>query len=95
MALLAYALGAGLSAVAASYIAPVTLVTYDMGLSLASKALWWPSWVGCQPCGGGHRRPAPGRVGGLCLGMFASGIKDAIAFLALFVFAARTVPCTS
>ena len=94
MALLAYALGAGLSAVAGIVIAPVTLVTYDMGLSLGLKGF-------VVAVMGGLVNPVTAVIGGLLLGvveafasgLFASGIKDAIAFLALFaVLLARTVP---
>jgi branched-chain amino acid transport system permease protein len=94
MALLAYALSAALGAVAGIVIAPVTLVTYDMGLSLGLKGF-------VVAVMGGLTNPVTAVIGGLLLGvvealssaLLTSGVKDAIAFLALFVvLLARTVP---
>jgi branched-chain amino acid transport system permease protein len=94
MSLLAYAMGAGLSAVAGIVIAPLTLVTYDMGLSLGLKGFVVAIMGGLVS--------APAAVaGGLLLGLlesfaagiFASGIKDAIAYVVLFiVLLGRTIP---
>lgn len=93
MGLLAYALGAGLSAVAGIVIAPLTLVSYDMGLTLGLKGFV------VAIMGSLSRAPAA-VIGGLLLGviesftsgLLASGYKDAVAFVALFgVLLARTV----
>ena len=93
MALLAYAISAGMSAIAGIVIAPLTLVSYDMGLILGLKGFVVAIMGGMVS--------APAAVaGGLILGILeslasgilTSGIKDAIAFLALFiVLLGRTV----
>ena len=47
----AYALSAALGALGGIVIAPLTLVSYDMGLMLGLKASWWPSsaaWSACR-----------------------------------------------
>ena len=84
MSLLAFALSAALGAVAGIVIAPLTLVTYDMGLMLGLK--------GFVAAVIGGLTSAPGAVvGGLLLGvleslsagLISSGLKDAIAFLVL------------
>ncbi|NLD44509.1 MAG: branched-chain amino acid ABC transporter permease [Chloroflexi bacterium] len=94
MGLLAYALSAGLGALAGIVIAPLTLVSYDMGLSLGLKGFV------VAIMGGLVNAPAA-VAGGLLLGVvesFASGllsagVKNALAYLVLFaVLVARTVP---
>ena len=94
MALLSYALSAGMGAVAGIVIAPLTLVSYDMGLTLGLKGFV------VAIMGGMVSAPAA-VIGGLLLGImesFASGLvssgaKDALAYLVLFiVLLARTVP---
>lgn len=86
MSLFAFGLSAGLGAVAGIVIAPLTLVSYNMGLMLGLK--------GFVAAVIGGLVSAPGAViGGLLLGvleslsagLISSGMKDAIAFLALFV----------
>jgi len=86
MSLFAFALSAALGAVAGIVIAPLTLVSYDMGLMLGLK--------GFVAAVIGGLVSAPGAVaGGLLLGvieslsagLISSGMKDAIAFLVLFV----------
>ena len=86
MSLLSFALSAGLGAVAGIVIAPLTLVSYNMGLMLGLK--------GFVAAVIGGLVSAPGAViGGLALGvieslaagLISSGMKDAIAFLVLFV----------
>ena len=86
MAGLAYALGSGMSAVAGIVIAPLTLVSYDMGLSLGLKGFV------VAIMGGLTNMPAA-VIGGLLLGVLesfssafvASGLRDGISFLVLFV----------
>ncbi len=86
MSLLAFALSAALGAVGGIVIAPLTLVSYDMGLMLGLK--------GFVAAVIGGLVSAPGAViGGLLLGvleslaagLISSGLKDAIAFLALVI----------
>ncbi len=86
MSLFAFGLSAALGAVAGIVIAPLTLVSYDMGLMLGLK--------GFVAAVIGGLVSAPGAViGGLLLGvleslsagLISSGMKDAIAFLVLFV----------
>jgi branched-chain amino acid transport system permease protein len=93
MALGVYAVGAGMSAIAGIVIAPLTLVTYDMGLSLGLKGFV------VAIMGGMVSAPAA-VIGGLLLGviesltagLLSSGLKDAVAFLVLFgVLVARTL----
>ncbi|MHB1293908.1 MAG: branched-chain amino acid ABC transporter permease [Anaerolineae bacterium] len=92
MSLLAYAIAAGMGAVAGIVIAPLTLVSYDMGLTLGLKGFV------VATIGGLVSAPAA-VVGGLLLGLLesfasgllSSGVRDAIAFLVLFmVLLART-----
>jgi branched-chain amino acid transport system permease protein len=86
MSHLSYGISAGMSAVAGIVIAPLTLVTYDMGLGLGLKGFI------AAIMGGMVSAPAA-VVGGLVLGvlesftagLLTSGIKDGVAFLALFV----------
>lgn len=92
MSLLAFVLSAGLGAVGGIVMAPLTLVTYDMGLMLGLK--------GFVVAVIGGLVSAPGAVvGGLLLGvleglaagLLSSGMKDAIAFIILLaVLLART-----
>ena len=93
MSLLAYAVSAGMSAVAGIVIAPLTLVSYDLGLGLGLKGFV------VAIMGGMVNAPAA-VIGGLLLGvlesftsgLLSSGIKNAIAFLVLFlVLLGRTV----
>lgn len=93
MGLLAYALGAGLSAIAGIVIAPLTLVSYDMGMTLGLKGF-------VVAIMGALTRAPAAVIGGLLLGvlesftsgLLASGYKDAVAFIVLFgVLLARTV----
>ncbi len=97
MALLAYTISAALGAVAGIVIAPLTLVSYDMGLALGLKGFV------VAIMGGLVSAPAA-VVGGLLLGVMesfasglvSSGIKDALAYLALFaVLLARTTNLTA
>ncbi len=90
MAALAYGLSAGLGAIAGIVIAPLTLISYDMGLALGLKGFVVAIMGGLVS--------APGAVaGGLLLGvlesfasgLLSSGIKDAVAFLILFVVLLR------
>jgi branched-chain amino acid transport system permease protein len=94
MALLAYALSAGMGAIGGIVIAPLTLVSYDMGLTLGLKGFV------VAIMGGLVSAPAA-VVGGLLLGILeslasglvSSGFKDALAFLVLFaVLLVRTIP---
>lgn len=84
MSLLAFALSAALGSVGGIVIAPLTLVSYDMGLMLGLK--------GFVAAVIGGLLSVPGAVvGGLLLGvleslaagLISSGFKDAVAFLAL------------
>ena len=93
MSLLSYVIGAGMSAVAGIVIAPLTLVSYNMGLSLGLKGF-------VVAIMGAMVNPLAAVLGGILLGVvesFASGllfsgIKDAIAFFVLFlVLLGRTV----
>lgn len=86
MALLSFALSAGLGAIAGIVMVPITTGTYDMGLMLGLK--------GFVAAVLGGMTSAPGAiVGGLILGviealgsgLISSGFKDAIAFLILVV----------
>ena len=96
MALLAYGIGAGLSAMAGIVIAPLTLVSYDMGLTLGLKGF-------VVAIMGGMANAPAAVIGGVLLGtlesftagLLSSGIKDAVAFLELFaVLLGRTVQIT-
>lgn len=86
MSLLAYALSAALGATAGIVIAPLTLVSYDMGLILGLKGFV------VAVIGGLISAPAAvigglllGVVESLAAGLISSGLKDAIAFLALLI----------
>jgi branched-chain amino acid transport system permease protein len=86
MSLFTFGLAAALGAIAGIVIAPLTFVTYDMGLMLGLK--------GFVAAVIGGLVSAPGAViGGLLLGvleslaagMVSSGLKDAIAFIVLLI----------
>ncbi len=86
MALLSFALSAGLGAIGGVVIAPTTLATYDMGSMLALK--------GFVAAIIGGMSSTPGAVAGgfllgilesLGAGLISSGYKDAIAFIVLFL----------
>ncbi len=86
MSLLAFALSAGLGAVGGIVIAPMTLVSYDMGLYLGLR--------GFVAAIMGGMVSAPGAVMGALLlgvlealgaGVFKAAFKEAIAFLILFL----------
>lgn len=94
MGTLAYILGAALSAIGGIVIAPLTLVSYDMGLMLGLKGF-------VVAIMGSLTRAPAAVVGGILLGileaftsgLWASGFKDGIAFLALFgLLLVRTIP---
>ena len=96
MAVIAYSIGAGMSAMAGFVIAPLTLVSYNMGLTLGIKGF-------VVAIMGGMVSPVAAVIGGLLLGilesfasgLFSSGLKDAVAFLVLFVvLLGRTVQIT-
>lgn len=86
MSLLAFALSAGLGAVAGIVIAPLTLVSYDMGLSLGIRGF-------VAAIMGGLVNPAGAVVGALLLavlenlaaGLFRAAYKETVAFLVLFL----------
>jgi branched-chain amino acid transport system permease protein len=86
MSLLAYTLSAALGAVGGIVIAPLTLVSYDMGLILGLKGFV------VAVIGGLISAPVT-VIGGLLLGiaeslaagLISSGLKDAIAFLVLLI----------
>jgi len=94
MGMLAYALSGALGAVGGVVIAPLTMVTYDMGLALGLK--------GFVVAVMGSLVSAPAAVaGGLLLGvlesfasgLLSSGVKNALAYLVLFVvLVVRTLP---
>lgn len=93
MAMVAYLLSAALGAIAGIVIAPLTLVSYDMGLALGLKGF-------VVAVMGGFVSAPTAVAGGLLLGvleafaagLFSAGLKDALAFLVLFlVLLARTV----
>ena len=86
MSLLAYVLSAALGAVGGIVIAPLTLVSYDMGLILGLKGFVVAVMGGLVS--------APMTVAGglllgvaesLAAGLISSSLKDAIAFIALLV----------
>ena len=93
MALIAYGISAGMSAIGGIVIAPLTLVSYNMGVTLGLKGFV------VAIMGGMVSTPAA-VIGGLLLGvlesftagLLSSGIKEAVAFLVLFaVLLGRTV----
>jgi len=93
MASLAYVVSAALGAIAGITIGPITMVSFDMGLSLGLKAF------DVAVMGGFVSAPAA-VVGGIALGVLegfaagalTAGFKDALAYLVLFlVLLARTV----
>ncbi len=94
MGMLAYVLSGALGAVGGIVIAPLTMVSYDMGLTLGLK--------GFVVAVMGGMVSAPAAVaGGLLLGvmesfasgLLSSGVKNALAYLVLFVvLLVRTLP---
>lgn len=92
MALLAFGLSAGITAIAGIVITPATFMTYDRGLILSLKGF-------VAAIIGGLSSPLGAVLGGLLLGILesfgaglvSSGYKDAIAFVILFVVLAVQV----
>lgn len=93
VAMLVYAISAGMSAAAGIVVAPLTLATYDMGLTLGLKGF-------VAAIMGGMVSVPAAVAGGILLGIlesfasgfFSSGIRDGVAFVVLFVVLfARTV----
>ena len=86
MVLLSFALSGAVGAVAGIIIAPMSMVTYDMGIMLGLKGF-------CAAIVGGLGHPFGVVLGGLILGvmenlgagLISSGYKDAIAFLILLL----------
>lgn len=86
MVLIAFALSGAVGAVAGIVIAPISLVTYDMGIMLGLKGF-------CAAIVGGLGHPFGVIIGGISLGileslgagLISSGYKDAIAFLILLL----------
>lgn len=84
MVLLAFAMSAGMGAIGGMLIAPISMSSYDMGMTLGLKGF-------CAAMLGGLGSSAGALLGGLLLGLleslgvgfFSSGLKDAIAFLLL------------
>ncbi|UCF89196.1 MAG: branched-chain amino acid ABC transporter permease [bacterium] len=86
MVLLSFALSGAVGAVAGIVIAPISLVTYDMGVMLGLKGF-------CAAIVGGLGHPFGVIMGGISLGVLeslgagfiSSGYKDAIAFVILLL----------
>jgi len=86
MSLLAFVLAAGLGALAGIVVAPLTLVSYDMGLSLGLRGF-------VAAIMGGMVNPAGAVVGALLLallenlagGALRAAYKETVAFLVLFL----------
>jgi branched-chain amino acid transport system permease protein len=86
MVLLSFALSGAVGAAAGIIIAPMSMVTYDMGIMLGLKGI-------CAAIVGGLGHPFGVVLGGLILGvmeslgagLISSGYKDAIAFLILLL----------
>jgi branched-chain amino acid transport system permease protein len=86
MSLLAFALSAGLGAMAGIVIAPLTLVSYDMGLYLGLRGF-------VAAIMGGLVNPAGAVAGALLLavlenlagGLLRAAYKEAVAFVVLFL----------
>jgi branched-chain amino acid transport system permease protein len=86
MSLVAFALAAGLGASGGIVMAPLTLASYDMGLSLGLRGF-------VAAIMGGLTSPAGAVVGALLLallenlagGVFRAAYKEAVAFLVLFL----------
>lgn len=86
MVLLSFALSGAVGAVAGIIIAPMSMVTYDMGVMLGLKGF-------CAAIVGGLGHPFGVVLGGLILGvmeslgagLISSGYKDAIAFMILLL----------
>jgi branched-chain amino acid transport system permease protein len=86
MGLLAFALSAGISALAGVVIAPITFMTYDRGLMLALKGFVVAIAGGMtSPFGAVLAGLALGVIEGLAAGLLSSGYKDAVTFVVLFV----------
>ncbi|NPV06378.1 MAG: branched-chain amino acid ABC transporter permease [Anaerolineae bacterium] len=86
MGALAYGVSAALGALAGIVIAPLTLASYDMGLSLGLKGFV------VAVMGGFVSAPAAvlsgvflGVLESVAAGIFSAGFKDALAFLVLFL----------
>jgi len=93
MGVLSYMIGGALGAVAGIVIAPLTLVSYDMGVSLGLKGF-------IAAIMGGMISPVGAVIGGVLLGLieslssavFSSGVKEGIAYAVLFaVLVGRTI----
>jgi len=86
MTFLAFALSAGIGALAGIVIAPKTFISYDSGAFLGLKGF-------VAAAVGGLENETSAVIGGLALGLLetlaagllSSGYKDAIAFIALFI----------
>jgi branched-chain amino acid transport system permease protein len=86
MVLLAFAMSAGMGAVGGILIAPISMSSYDMGMTLGLKGF-------CAAMLGGLGSSWGAVLGGLLLGIlealgvgfFSSSLKDAIAFLLLLL----------
>ncbi|MDD2389840.1 MAG: branched-chain amino acid ABC transporter permease [Desulfobacterales bacterium] len=86
MTMLAFGMSSGIGAIAGIFIAPITMNSYDMGTLLGLKGF-------CAAMIGGLGSLWGALAGGFLLGIleaagvafFPSGIKDAIAFLALLL----------
>jgi branched-chain amino acid transport system permease protein len=86
MTLLAFALSAGMGGIGGILVAPITMSSYDMGMLLGLKGF-------CAAMLGGLGSSWGAVLGGLLLGilealgvgLFSSGLKDAIAFLLLLL----------
>lgn len=84
MYLLAFALAAGLGAVAGAVIAPITYATYDMGLMLGLKGFVAAVLGGLvSPLGAIAGGFLLGVLESLAAGLVSSGYKDAVAFMIL------------
>ncbi len=86
MSLVAFSMSAGLGAVGGIVMAPLTLVSYDMGLALGLRGF-------VAAIMGGLTNPAGAVVGALLLavlenlagGLFRAAYKEAVAFVVLFL----------
>ncbi len=86
MRLVAFALSAGLSALAGIVVTPLTFMTYDRGLMLALKGFVAMIMGGLtNPFGAVLGALLLGVVESLAAGLISSGYKDAFTFIVLFV----------
>ncbi|HSB69382.1 MAG TPA: branched-chain amino acid ABC transporter permease [Candidatus Methylomirabilis sp.] len=86
MSLLAFALSAGLGAVGGIVIAPMTLVSYDMGLALGLRGFVAAIMGGMvSPPGAVLGALLLGVLEALVAGLFRAAFKEAFAFLVLFL----------